>query len=550
MIEQAAISGAAKGGVYSQTLCLENFYLVLTLSDGPQEVNLELGRNTLAKIEEIITQSPQLKPSELIAAISADLPEEISVGILVARITDQQLILAAKGDVGAKLARRGKIINLAGATLSGQLQPQDLLILGTKDFISQLISNFPNADQTVNDLRDALLPKIEEMENNAGIAGLLLKFNPEQSESLPTKSFKFTPTLSELPAMLSRRTLYLAILALVTLVCVVAFQLRSRALEENSQKIAALQQMVTQAEKTGQRDVLLQTRQNFVSSAGDLKDPKVKAILDELDKQIAAVSHIYTLSSLDLFYDFGLLKAGVNVSAAGLHKGQITALDSANGAVYTVTTANKGANIITAADALKSAKFIDSSGDSNYIWTPSGIYSNDKLLLKPADKWGQIAGLATFAGNIYLLDKANSQIWKYQGTDLGFADLTPYLTAGSVDFSRVTGFAIDGYVYVLSSSGNIVKFSAGSAQDLPVAGLDKPFANPTGIFATDDTNNIYVLDSGNNRVVVLDKSGIYKSQYVFPSTYHLEPSTLLLADESTGKAFLLSGSKIFSFDLK
>jgi hypothetical protein len=228
-------------------------------------------------------------------------------------------------------------------------------------------------------------------------------------------------------------------------------------------------------------------------------------------------------------------------------------LDSANGAIYSLGTKTKTAGIIGGGDDLKKESYIDFIGDHVYVFTPVNIYdfnraSNTfKTLFKPSEKWGKIKGLHTFAGNIYLLDSGNNQIWKYQGTDYGFGEIAPYLK-DRVDFSNTISFAIEGAIYVLSTSGNVAQFSSGNAQNFEITGLETPLKYPTSIFTTDETKNIYILDSG--RVVVLDKKGVYQAQYVLPRTQNLEPSPLILADETVKKVFLFSGSKVYSFDLK
>ncbi len=144
-----------------------------------------------------------------------------------------------------------------------------------------------------------------------------------------------------------------------------------------------------------------------------------------------------------------------------------------------------------------------------------------------------------------MLDSANNQIWKYQNTDLGFLDISSYLRAGGVDFNNAIAMAIDGSTYVLTSTGNIAKFTSGLSETFKIAGLDPAINNPVSLFTSDDVNNLYVLDSGGKRVVVLNKKGAYQGQYNLPMAVNF-----VLADESLKKIFVISGSKVYSFDLK
>jgi hypothetical protein len=357
----------------------------------------------------------------------------------------------------------------------------------------------------------------------------------------------------------------------------VAYQLRSRDLERRMGTVLALEQQTRQAFAAAQKLAgLNQTlaRENLLSSRKDLlaraeaalgvdwqkqtgnDAKKLQQVLRELEKEIAAVSHVYLVDDPELFYDFALLKANPRIVSAALFKGEIMVLDAENGALFSLGTKNKTAAIAGGGEAIKKGSFLDFSGEKIYVAGSEGVFlvsrgsSSPRPLFKPSEKWGRIAALKTFAGNLYLLDTSNSQIWKYQGTDLGLQDAAPYLRTANVDFTRAADLAIDGYAYVLSSSGAIARFGGGLIDDLPVSGLDKPFNNPARIFATDEAKNIYILDAGNSRVVVLDKAGAYQSQYVLPGDHNLEPGTLLLVDESVAKIFLISKDKVYAVAIR
>lgn len=351
-----------------------------------------------------------------------------------------------------------------------------------------------------------------------------------------------------------RRLPYFVLIILVTLISLVAFQLRSKELENQTRQEQTAEKQARDgldaAKKlTGLNDNL--ARQILVQTKKNLKNQKLKNVLAEIDKQLAVVGHIYQLTDLAVFSDFSLLRPEAKISSAGLNANQIVALDSKNGTVYSLGTKNKTAAIVGGQDDFKNDASVDFTADKAYVFTPNGLYflslvspGNPKQIIKSSDKWGKILSLKSFGGNLYLLDTVNSQVWKYQGTDFGFGEIGPYLRAGGVDFSRVTDWAIDGLVWILSKSGNLVKLSGGYPEDFSVSGLDDPLQNPVGLFVTDETKNVYILDQ--NRVVILDKNGVYQAQYLLTKN----DFNLILADEVVKKIFLFSGSKVYSFDLK
>lgn len=125
-------------------------------------------------------------------------------------------------------------------------------------------------------------------------------------------------------------------------------------------------------------------------------------------------------------------------------------------------------------------------------------------------------------GNIYVADKANHKIRKItpSGTVSTFAGTTQGYADGNVTTSQFywpKDVAIDasGNVYVADSNNNrirkitptgIVTTFAGGIQGYN-DGANPKFSNPSGV-ATDKNGNVYVADSGNNKIRKITPSGV------------------------------------------
>jgi hypothetical protein len=145
------------------------------------------------------------------------------------------------------------------------------------------------------------------------------------------------------------------------------------------------------------------------------------------------------------------------------------------------------------------------------------------------------------------LDKDGKQINKFVQTADGFAKGNYFSGGVTPDLSSSSSITIDGSIWILFKEGVIQKFTKGKTDSFAVLGLDKGLSGPTRIFTTVDFTNLYILDLGNSRIVVLDKNGTYKAQY---QAAVIKTATDFEVSETNKKVFVLSSSKIYQIDLK
>lgn len=126
------------------------------------------------------------------------------------------------------------------------------------------------------------------------------------------------------------------------------------------------------------------------------------------------------------------------------------------------------------------------------------------------------------AGNVYVAVYSANSVWKYNasGTYLGYVGADEYAAASSADgsFNAPYGLAVDASdnLFVVDSGNNRVqKFnSAGVYQSkFGTAGTSNgQFATPRGI-AINGSGDMWVVDSGNERVQKFNSAGTYQSQF-------------------------------------
>lgn len=186
----------------------------------------------------------------------------------------------------------------------------------------------------------------------------------------------------------------------------------------------------------------------------------------------------------------------------------------------------------------KSGKVIDySNGQFQFMDTNDGAF-------RPS------IAVASYNGRMYLLDPESKQVWKYSRKRESYGNAEEYISEGELD--EVIDFAIDGYIYILQSNGDIAKFDRGAQIGFKIA---KPplehMENPTKIFTELDLNQLFVLEPDKNRVIVLDKDvqgegAVYSGQYVIDGVGDLKD---MFFDKDSNRLYLLDSQKLYEVEL-
>lgn len=186
------------------------------------------------------------------------------------------------------------------------------------------------------------------------------------------------------------------------------------------------------------------------------------------------------------------------------------------------------------------------SADNTGITQYNKKINASKLLIKNASDYKTIGGFEQYFGNFYVAD-TTAGIVKYAPAGAGYGSGAYFATGVKPDLSKVVSITIDGSVWILASDGNITKYTKGTQDTLAVSGLDTPLKNPTQILTGVDFTNVYVLDKGNGRVVVLKKDGSFVAQYAADV---VGSATAIDVSEKDKKIYILSSGTIYQLDLK
>ena len=159
--------------------------------------------------------------------------------------------------------------------------------------------------------------------------------------------------------------------------------------------------------------------------------------------------------------------------------------------------------------------------------------------------------LRSYMANLYILDPAASQIWRYSPKDNAYTEpAQPYFVQPVSGTTKAIDMAIDGNIYVLGSDGQIAKYLGGDAEAFQINGLAEPLRQPVAIAV--DTNvpesSVWVADQSGRRIVQLRPDGQFVRQFRAdgPAFDAIED---MMIDEQNHRLFVVSGGVLYTVQL-
>ncbi len=169
--------------------------------------------------------------------------------------------------------------------------------------------------------------------------------------------------------------------------------------------------------------------------------------------------------------------------------------------------------------------------------------------VRDAAQWSRVTLMTSYAGNLYLVDAGRNQILRYVQADDTWTSSTTYFAPGvNVDLSTVTDIAIDADVWLSRADGSISRFTKGAPSDQPIRDIDQPMTKSVAIVTSEKSNNLFVADAGNQRIVQIDKVASRFARQ-FKPTRQLRDAfnslQALAADEPRKLFFFINGRQAY-----
>ena len=217
--------------------------------------------------------------------------------------------------------------------------------------------------------------------------------------------------------------------------------------------------------------------------------------------------------------------------------------------VVKVEVSSKRSEILAGPAQIDNPKGLTNYADRVFIVEDEGVFEVGDRKEKVIEKeWeGDILAYG-YTGNIYVIDKHLSTIYRYVGAEGEFSSKRDWMTSGvEVDLSGAKTVAIDGVIYILYDDGDIDKFSLGNLVSFSIADVYPSYSSLTSFYTNEELKHLYLLDSEGGRVIVIDKEGKYKAQYLADG---ISGAKGLVVSEEEKIILLLTGEKLVSIEME
>jgi uncharacterized membrane protein len=292
----------------------------------------------------------------------------------------------------------------------------------------------------------------------------------------------------------------------------------------------------------------------------EVTDSELDELIGKLEENSGYILGEYEVTP-ELFVDLSLLTSGFEGKDVAVSEDIIYVLEKEGQKVASVAIDSKKTQVIAGPDDIDSSDSIAAYSGKAFVVTKVGVFkiidqSSEqtsrgkprRVSLAIEKDWdGGILPYA-YAGNFYILEKDSSNIWRYPGIEDTFGGRGTWFGSGvEPDLSNVISWTIDGSIWLLSSSGQISKYSLGRSEAFGISGVNPELETPVGLYTNEDLEYVYILDRENSRVVVLTKSGEYRAQY---KSSEISSAVDLAVSEKEKRIIVLVKDKLYSIEIK
>ncbi len=502
------------------------------------------------------------------------------------------LLTLGEGEIYLKRDDKIEKIITGNNSASGYTKDKDFFIFASKNF-SLLIDkeelNRQLNNRSPKEIVEDLAPLLKEKED-AGAIAVFVQFSqekePEEEEKFledgkeatyePRASFtdklkeflfSFQKRLSHYQTITPQKkklTLVAAAALFLILLWSVGFGYQRRVQSELTKKVKSYEEKINQKlnEAADLSTINLQRSLVLLSDAkNDLVELK-KIVGKKEIKEIKELAKLISTKEKEIvkkeekkyeeFYDLTLIIKEAQGVKMFLDKEALAVLNSDAGEAYVLSLTKKSTRMVGGKEIKKATLIATYNNEIFFYQKEKGIFKigkDDKinLVIKKDDDWGELVDFWIYNGNLYLLDKAKDEIYKYLVAEGGYSNKTSYFKSGqSIDLAESNSIAIDSSLYICTNN-NIYKYTAGGRDEFKIDLPEKDGRSFTKVFTDKNSNKIYLWEKSKGRIYILSKDGEYERQ--IDSSIFSKASDFVVL-ESEKNIYTLVKDKIYKVTLE
>lgn len=270
----------------------------------------------------------------------------------------------------------------------------------------------------------------------------------------------------------------------------------------------------------------------------------------QVEQLYQSVSGEKDVVNLPVYYDFRLVVANFLATRADRFEDQAVFLDANERKLITLQLQSKN-NKTLSQDALgESLDLVANAQDAvvlkSEVLEQVPFSGDDPSTISDLDDLDDPAFLERFGTNLYVLDRGKQQLWRINQESENASPSGWVRSAPGVNFAAATSLAIDGDVWLGTNQGNIYRLRRGERIDFGVEGLLEPFTSTLLLAAIEDGDKLVVVEPSQNRVVVLNKDGVYQQQV---TSEQIGGVTDVFISQDEQFAYLIAGSVVYRVEI-
>lgn len=359
---------------------------------------------------------------------------------------------------------------------------------------------------------------------------------------------------------------FLPVVAIVAILLMGLFYFRFRRQQQRTQANQALAPLVTsfeEAKSLAESDPIASREQlsELIDELGSLHQgfakkkvaqAMVAPVLDEAKSFYENISGKEEFEKLPIAYDLTLADQDFIATATELSNNSMYFVDGERRKIIKVNLETKEYQVF---ELNISSSIVDFALNNQklFLLTDQAVYTYDvedqslTEIRKDDEELAQAKKIDTFGDTFYVLNQEKANIYRFKSQEGEYQSAQAWIKSfQGTDYSRIKTLTIDGDVWLTDDQGHIFKLRTGQEQDFSLRGVADPFESTLILFTQSDDENLYLLESGKHRIVVLNKEGEFQKEIKSAS---LSTAVDLVVDEANSKGYVVSGSVIFQIDL-